>query len=317
MRIPSGHRIRSYLGRARLPLTLILLLAPAMARANLGRPQSGGQLVAEPIGIEEVAIAREFLTIDLRPLAWNGLGYVEVVYNLHNHGTAKKLDLLFASGSAGVVDFRVLLDDQPIRSSPRAGAPLPASWQPPPQTPGLRDEKALAYAPGDSRDVTAVALTVVVPSGLHTLKVRYAAEAAIHHYGAPTLYHQFAYVLAPARTWAAFGGLDVTIHLPGGWRVACTPQLIREGATLTGAFADLPSDAIALTMQAPEGWAYPVVAYGSLGLLGAVGIGGAILCWRVGRSNRPSRNHGILRFGCRLIRSSSLFFWGKLNRAIR
>ena len=34
-------------------------------------------------------------------------------------------------------------------------------------------------------------------------------------------------------------------------------------------------------------------------------------------SNRPSRNHGILRFGGRLSRSSSLFFWGKLNRAIR
>jgi hypothetical protein len=255
-----------------------------VARANVGPPASGGQITAEPVGVVGVDITHETLTIDLRPLAANGLAQVEAAYLLHNRGPEQRLDLLFASGAAGMADFRVWLGGRPVASRPAADTTLPATWQAPRHTPGLGGEGELDYLRYQSRGVTPVAFTVVVPPGPHELKVRYAAEAATHLHGRPTVYRQFAYVLAPARAWSGFGGLGVTIHLPENWRAACTPALDREGDTLRGNFADLPADAIALTVQAPEGWAYRPLTYASLGLLGAVLLGGGVACWWGGRS---------------------------------
>lgn len=262
-------------------LGLTLLLAPGVAHANIGPPSSGGHVVAEPVGVVGVAITNETLTIDLRPLAANGLAQVEAVYHLLNQGPERKLDLLFASGSASVADFQVWIGNQPVASVPAKDTKLPASWRAPGQTPGLLDQRIdLDYHP---YGVTPIAFTVTVPPGLHDLKVRYAAEATVHRYGHPTVYRQFAYVLAPARAWSSFGGLDVTIHLPANWRVSCTPALTREQDTLKGSFAELPADAIALTLQASEGWAYWPLSYATVGFLGLAVFGGAIVCWKSGR----------------------------------
>jgi hypothetical protein len=280
-------RRTSFLGRACLALPLFL--TTGMARANVGPPSSGGQVVLEPVGIKNVEITRESLTIDLRPLAQNGHAHVEALYRLHNRSIEKKLDLLFASGSASVANFRVWLGDQPVTSRPDKDARLPSRWRVPKQTPGLNGGQPLDYLEYDEvKPAAPLALTVVIPPGQHTLKVRYEAEAATHFFGEPIVYRQFAYVLAPARSWAGFGGLDVTIHLPQGWRAACTPALARHGDTLRGTFDHLPADAIALTVQAPSGWAYQIVSYGSLGLLALTVLAGTVLCWRVGRANGRS-----------------------------
>src|SRR6516165_4043693 len=98
-------RVRRFLGETWL--ALVVLTVPTVSHANVGPPSSGGQVVAEPVGVVGVDITRETLTIDLRPLAANGLARVEAVYHLLNHGPEKRLDLLFASGSANVADFQV------------------------------------------------------------------------------------------------------------------------------------------------------------------------------------------------------------------
>src|SRR5262249_48232277 len=150
----------------------------------------------------------------------------EAVYHLHNQGSEKKLDLLFASGSEQLSDFQVWVDDQPIVCAYAIDANLPVSWRPPKQTPGIGGQSQLDYP---SKQVTPVSFTAVIPPGRHDLRVRYAAAAAMQSSGDSTVYRQFVYVLAPARSWAGFGGLDVTIHLPKSWRVACTTTLSREG----------------------------------------------------------------------------------------
>jgi len=261
---------------------LALLFTPVAAWGNLGPPSSGGHVVAEPVGIRDVEITSEELTIDLRSLTKNGPVQVEAVYHLDNHGNGKKLDLLFASGSAGMADFQVSLGDQPVKIRSAKDVPLPTSWQAPKRTPGLHGEKELEYLAYGAKATAPVALTLDLPPGRHILKVRYTAEAATHLYGSPTVYRQFAYVLAPARSWSGFGGLAVNIHLPEGWHAACTPALSREGDTLKGNFPALPADAIALTLQAPEGWAYWPLFYGGLGLFALAGLGGLALCRGVG-----------------------------------
>ncbi len=103
-----------------LGIALSLFGTHRNALANVGPPSSGGYIIGEPVGIKDVAITRETLTIDLRPLAANGLTRVEAVYHLHNRGEEKRLDLVFAGGAAGMAEFQVWLDEVSIPSNPAA-----------------------------------------------------------------------------------------------------------------------------------------------------------------------------------------------------
>ncbi len=258
---------------------------PSMVRANMGPPSSGGELAAEPTGLERVAIVHETLRIDLRPLQTAQPVLVEAVYQVNNQGPQQQLDLVFATGVNKVNAFQVWLNDQAIASQPAPEQALPASWQPPKQTPSLDNTQGLDYYPEYATpQASTLAFTLVLPPGAQTIKVQYTAEAMWRHSDDPTDYWQFAYILAPARAWAKFGGLDATIILPPSWRAAVTPRFVRQGDQLQASFSDLPADAIALTVQAPVGWLYWGLTNLSLGLLMLVGLGGAVLCWRTGRT---------------------------------
>jgi hypothetical protein len=80
---------------------------------------------------------------------------------------------------------------------------------------------------------------LTLPPGQHTFTTHYQTEAsADSSRKAATRYWQLAYVLA--RDWGGFGGLDVTVHVPPGWRAASRPSLTREGDQLHGTFDTIP-----------------------------------------------------------------------------
>src|SRR2546423_13451981 len=105
--IPLGLRLR-------FVVLLVGLVLPSLAFANVGPPSWGGQVVAEPTGLKDVAVTHETLTIDLRPLADGKPVFVEAVYQLDQRGTERTLDLVFASGSERLTDFQVWLDDRAV-----------------------------------------------------------------------------------------------------------------------------------------------------------------------------------------------------------
>jgi hypothetical protein len=111
-----------------------------------------------------------------------------------------------------------------------------------------------------------------------------------HHAHQPTLRHQFAYVLSPARAWAGFGGLEVTVHAPPGWIAALTPTMTRTGDTFKGSYDRLPADAIALTVYAPLG-TYRIVEAAGWILFTLVAIGGGLLVRRAARGITRRRAH--------------------------
>jgi hypothetical protein len=94
---------------------------------------------------------------------------------------------------------------------------------------------------------------------------------------------QLPYILAPAREWASFGGLDVTVYLPETWQAASKPSLEREDNVLRGSFAHVPADCLALAVRAPVPSELDsrVRRYVTLYLL-ALASGG-LLCWWGGR----------------------------------
>lgn len=280
--------------RTSIWLLLVFLLVPSPARANFGITTEGGQLVAEPIGGTGVVIRQESLTLDLRPLAEGDLAHIEASYRLHNPGPEMRHDLVFVSGSPGVTGFLVTLDGQSVASYAVQGFVVPDAWKVPDKTPNMRGGFD-SYDPEDSKEPpVALACAVVLAPGAHELSVRYDAEAMVNHRSMPIVSRQFVYLLSPARSWANFKKLDVVVLLPSGWLAASLPVLTREGDTLLGSFDGLPSDAIALTVQAPEGWWHRILAEASLYVVPGVVAAGIPFCVLRGRACGRRRGHDLL-----------------------
>jgi hypothetical protein len=267
-------------------VALVGFSLPASARADIG-PRWWGDRPAEPQGLKWVDITHQDLTIDLRPLAAVQPAHVEAVYHLRNRGAPRKLDLVFVSGVAGVTDFQVRLGDRLLESRsvpPMNKHSLPKSWQPPLPNLGIDGE---AYFMGNHYgrpEVELLEFSVELPPGASTLSARYRARA----WGSAeprlaTVTWQFPYVLAPAREWKSFGGLDVTVYLPEGWQSASAPALQREGSVLHGNFGDVPADTLMLAARAPEGPELLRATYLYLGLDVLIVVAGGVLCWGGGR----------------------------------
>lgn len=264
------------------------MLLPAAASANIG-PRWWGDRTAEPLGLKGVAITREKLTIDLRPLAAVQPVEVEAIYHLNNPGSAKHLDLLFITGVAGVSDFQVQLNDRMIPStrSPLSehADQLPKSWQPPERLPGIYGEIPDGRTHLALGERIVLAFSIELPPGASTLQARYRARASGIDEQYPTVTWQFPYVLAPAREWQSFGGMDVTVFVPEGWQASSVPGLERDGDVLRGSSSSalLLPDCLVLAVRAPlqPELERIVLRYDILYVLGL--MSGGVPCWWAGR----------------------------------
>jgi hypothetical protein len=230
---------------------LLKFCLPAGVEANMANPSQPGAAGAEPSGLEQVYIASETLSIDLRKLAEvtssedDQTILVEVIYVIENQGAERQLELVFAFGSH-FKEFQIWLDEREITSQNISNFSAPESWRPPGKTPWLNGRE-FEYSDNSSAG-RAQGFSFLLPPGTHRLKARYKASPSFYN-DYPMKYWQFVYVLAPAREWAGFGGLDVTINAPKDWTVVTTPSLQRDGDILKGHFDQIPADALALTAQ--------------------------------------------------------------------
>ncbi len=238
------------------PVVKVLLLlsaflvcfVPAPASANMANPVQTGDPVGEPSGdLQAIAIAREDLRLDLRPLAADQPALVDATYQVRNVGGTTPTDLLFVAPALAETGAGVWLDGSALPFQRTRPATLPPSWQPPATTPGI----AGADLPYQTPTAGALLFAITLPPGVHQIRVHYSARATAYSDGSPTRYWQIGYVLAPARQWASFGQLAVSVNLPPGWLAASRPVLTRGGDDLTGAFDGIPAAALALTVQSP------------------------------------------------------------------
>src|SRR5262245_15376200 len=88
----------------------LLCIAPC-ASANIGAKWRGAYATEPHGGLAQVAITREKLTIDLRPLADLQPVQVEATYQLDNAGSTQRLDLVFVAGSDEVSEAEVFCGD--------------------------------------------------------------------------------------------------------------------------------------------------------------------------------------------------------------
>jgi hypothetical protein len=277
-------------------LVVCAVLAAVRAEANAGPPiYIDGQIAAEPSGLEGIAISHETLNIDMRRLP-NPID-VSVTYSVTNRGPAREVALLFASGASDTAGFSAMLDGQPIAAQPAISVTVPAEWMPPATTPGLDGVDLLYLNPprntyagkvdpygiflekGKRSTTSTYVFTVTIPTNESILSVHYYAEPQQYQSGgyvSSINSYQFAYVLAPARAWDSFGGLDATVSLPACWLAASRPELARSGDELRGSFESIPADALAFTVApcqaARRQTVRPCPAFGLILPLGALGI---------------------------------------------
>lgn len=257
--------------------TLSSFASVARANAAMPMPESRpGERVGEIYGApSSVHIEREELTLDLRPLARLRPAIVEAVYHLRNDGEGREIELHFVAaalapgGGAGGWIWRgsrwvrddeassqtesgVWLDDRRIETveASEAKRDFPKEWSPPATTPALEGVKSLPY---ETTGEGALTFVIDLAPGRHVLRVRYEARPSAHSDAKTTAVNwQLGYVLAPARKWESFGGLDAKILVPEGWRAASDPAMRREGDSLVASWGSLPSDSLAVTVQTDE-----------------------------------------------------------------
>ncbi|MBW8808968.1 MAG: hypothetical protein JF591_09035 [Lysobacter sp.] len=298
-----GAAVRPRSAALALLIALLSVLQCAMpAWANMGRPWRDARVSAEPQGFDTVRIGSESLHIDLSDLSDESAeAKVYVDYWLDNPGPAIRLRPVFATGASDVSQFKATLDGRAMAARPLDLPALPRSWQPPQTTPSLSGEQPLSY---EVLTPSSLALDFVLPPGRHVLRVSYRADAMQRKGHGPTLLYQFAYVLAPARSWAGFANLHLTVSVPEGWRIGTSLSLNDEDVqhadtsrdTYHGRYPGLPADAIEITTQAPPGIVYRVLTVATVLCSIAVVFGGGVVCgWIGGAIARRLRRDGKRR----------------------
>ena len=234
-------------------LCLLLFLAAAPARANMASPTEPGTPAGEPAAdLAGLRVARETLTLDLRPLTHDRLATVEAEYRIVNPGPSRVVPLQFLALGEQVEGARVWIDGRPVTALALDSLRVPALWTIATETPALGAEPAPYLTDAHLTAARGVAFVLAIPTGQHTVRVRYGVQPGSYDSGErPNRVWQLAYSLAPARRWAGFGQLDVAVVAPPDWELAASLPMRAEGDRLVGRFAGVPGDVLAVSARAP------------------------------------------------------------------
>ena len=273
-------------------LCLLLVVAAAPARANMASPTEPGTPAGEPAAdLAGLRVARETLTLDLRPLARDRLAVVEAEYRIVNPGATRVVPLQFLALGERVEAAQVWLDGRSVPALPVDSLRVPPSWTFMAETPALGARPVPYRADAGLGAARGLAFVVAVPTGQHTVRVRYGVRPGSYDGGEhPNRVWQLAYSLAPARRWAGFGQLDVSVVAPPGWELA-TSLPLRAGpggaSHRVGRFSGVPGDVLAVSARAPApALRVPFWIAGALAALAVVGFVGVVAGRLVARSGR-------------------------------
>lgn len=255
----------------RLPVAVALLaLTGGALWANMANPLQPGSAAGEPVStLDSMYVRHERLVFDLRPLANHGAAMVEATYRIQNAARHRRVPLAFIAVAMRAYDakqYEVVLDGVPVVGAVVDTIPVASEWRPPATTPGLDGAPALRYSAWmngrllngedtvgsvDAASGRAILFTLELTTGVHTVRVRYTAQATDNSGLGVVRLWQLGYALAPARRWAGFDSLDAVVLLPVGWDAAASPAMRRAGDSLVGAWHGVPADAIGITARHP------------------------------------------------------------------
>jgi hypothetical protein len=148
-------------------------------------------------------------------------------------------------------NYDVLFDGVRVMTSVVSDSTLPKEWLLPDSVTGNVLDNGSIRREGISAPGNSLRFTLTIPSGEHTIAVRYNASLRHNVARLPVITWYADYILAPAKQWASFGSLHTTVLLPEGWEAESTPGMIRKGDTLSGEWDIIPNNLLSITFHAP------------------------------------------------------------------
>ena len=263
---------------------LTLGITSSVVMANMAAPWNPGDLVGEPTGsFRSLSIIGEKLSFDLRTLDQGKFARIVATYQVRNQGQPTSVELVFVSPA--IKAGSVTVDAASVPSTLVKLPKLPPEWQPPETVPTISNH------PGDEQPQrryevnfvldSALRFAAPLPQGEHQIQVSYDMQPSTYDASVYRDY-QIAYVLAPARSWADFGILEVEVNLPKGWEVATSLPMKRTGETLRAKFKGLPANSLGMTTRPPV----PLIRLVSILLQITGAILGLISSWWLGEVAR-------------------------------
>ncbi len=228
------------------------LAVPVPAYANAAPavflPEPGGLVV--PTTTPDVRIDREVLHFDLTDT--RGSALVRASYELANLADRPvSLDLLFVA--PGGEDFSVVLDGRTLPVSATTGVAMPEAWTVNLAIDPVSGEEYRTVTPAVSARPKTWAFRLDLPARgggklEATYRARYGTDRARQEY----MVRMVEYVLGPAKNWAGFGTLEVTILAPSDFAVASVPAIPRAentGQTVrySAIFQGVPADVLRIS----------------------------------------------------------------------
>ncbi|MCO6457019.1 MAG: hypothetical protein J5I93_17110 [Pirellulaceae bacterium] len=297
----------------RQPTAILLVTAlcgPSVVWANMGPPvvyragSDAGELIGT--GLEDLAIIREHLSLDLRPLEQGKPLPVTAVYEIRNDGSARVVDLLFVGGRMAEGSTQVRFNGQEVATRLERLPALPESWKVPQPTIDGQVERRAAPTQG-------LRFQLDVPPGEHRVEVSYLAEASAEaSTDRERIRWHVHYILAPARAWKSFGDLNVELRVPAGWQLEGNVPLHRvtavdpaqAGDLYTSDFAGLPADVLQFQAQAPVRFPAAFAAVNGAGvwiLGGAAAVATLLVAVLTGRRLGRRGGHPLWTVGLSLL----------------
>lgn len=243
-------------------LFLLLLISARIASANMASPILDGTIHANPFLPNHADILFEKILIV--PDKDFKTAFFRVEYTIHTDKSGNQVPLLFYASEYDH-DFKVWMDDKEVYSSP-----VRSSYRMNFGT-GLRHfEELYSQVEAVNRTVADDTLEtwlqieeenlhffeVNIPKGNHVFRIEYTATNWEDRSEWIARY-SFRYVLAPARFWKSFGGLEVTIDNSHFNRelelLASGKQLVPAGQTSIFKFTSLPGDFLQLNFSPAMG----------------------------------------------------------------
>jgi hypothetical protein len=265
--------------RAAVLLAIFLVAAPRAARANMAQAYFEGDRssILVPDGATKVRVDHEELSFLLRDLA---TAEVTASYHLTNTGSAVEADdvaFAFVRGehAEGEAEPRASIeaDGAPVSFRALSDPDVAGRWS------TLRGPSGgegvglllfhLDFAPGQTRSVI----------------VRYDARADVDEKTNLNSTYGFDYLLSPARRWAGFGPLDISVRVPERASFASPLPFQRDGDTYRAHFAGLPEGELRFETTSLDGVWLGMTGHGGYEaiLLAAVAATAIAVSTRVGR----------------------------------
>ena len=235
--------------KIRLAFLASLILCSSVIYANMANPIRIGDRIGEPSGeLRKLHIERENLTLDLRPAAEKNPAKIEAHYFIRNDSSERSVDLVFVGVNIEDGNYEVLFDGVPVRTFVVTDSTLPKEWLLPDSvlTSFEVDRK---YKHIKTPQNNSLRFTLLIPSGKHTITVRYKASLRHNVSQLPVITWYSDYILSPAKHWASFGSLHTTVLLPEGWEAESEPGMIRRGDSLVGEWDIIPKDIMRVTLH--------------------------------------------------------------------